>query len=220
MDLSPASIAERMQAVAVRGRVSPGWRRLVTALFDVCIIAAAAALAFVGRTWIPAAEPDAALADRALTYTPWIALAWLAMLVVCGAYQDRALSVGIDEYQRVLLASGLTAGGLAIYLYLAEVQLSRSYYLLLFCFGVPAILCGRRVMRFAEHRLHLSGRVSRRVLLVGAGSHLTDALTVIQRERWLGLRAVVAATQCKPEIKSADANGKRDIPAVLQALHD
>ena len=40
------------------------------------------------------------------------------------------------------------------------------------------------------------------------------------RYKPLGLRAVVAATQCKPEIKSADANAKRDIPAVLQALHD
>ncbi len=194
IDLTPAAIAERMSRNARRARLSPGWRRSSTALLDVFFILAAAALALVGRGLIPAAEPDAALADRALTYTPWVAAAWLALLVISGAYQDRALSVGIDEYQRVLLASGLTAGGLGVFLYLAGAQLSRSYYLLLFSIGVPAILCGRRVMRLFEHRLHVSGRVGKRVLLVGGGDHLTDALTVLQRERWLGLHAVGALT--------------------------
>jgi hypothetical protein len=39
------------------------------------------------------------------------------------------------------------------------------------------------------------------------------------RYKPLGLRAVVAATQCKPEQKAEDKRAKRDIPAVLQ-LHD
>lgn len=41
-----------------------------------------------------------------------------------------------------------------------------------------------------------------------------------ERYKPLGLRAVVAATQCKPETKSEDKRGKRDIPAVLQPLYD
>ena len=40
------------------------------------------------------------------------------------------------------------------------------------------------------------------------------------RYKPLGLRAVVAATQCKPEIKAADTRRQRDIPAVLQSLYD
>lgn len=39
------------------------------------------------------------------------------------------------------------------------------------------------------------------------------------RYKPLGLRAVVAATQCKPEVKAEDKHRKRDIPAMLQ-LHD
>ena len=39
------------------------------------------------------------------------------------------------------------------------------------------------------------------------------------RYKPLGLRAVVAATQCKPETKSEDKRTLRVIPAVLQ-LHD
>jgi hypothetical protein len=39
------------------------------------------------------------------------------------------------------------------------------------------------------------------------------------RYKPLGLRAVVAATQCKPEIKAEDKRRERDIPAVLQ-LHE
>lgn len=41
-----------------------------------------------------------------------------------------------------------------------------------------------------------------------------------ERYKPLGLRAVVAATQCKPEIKAAEARRKCDIPAVLQPLYD
>ena len=40
------------------------------------------------------------------------------------------------------------------------------------------------------------------------------------RYKPLGLPAVVAATQCKPETKSEDKRPKRDIPAVLQPLYD
>jgi exopolysaccharide biosynthesis polyprenyl glycosylphosphotransferase len=183
-----------MQAAVRRGPHTLSARRLATAVLDVLVIAAIGALALAGRSLIPAVEPDATLADRALTSTPWIAVAWLALLVLCGAYQERTLSVGVDEYQRVLLASGLTAGGLAVYLYLAEVPLSRSYYLLLFALGVPVLLVGRRVMRLVEHSLRNAGLGRRRVLLVGTGRHVSDTLAVLRRETWLGLHAVGALT--------------------------
>jgi exopolysaccharide biosynthesis polyprenyl glycosylphosphotransferase len=183
-----------MQAAVRRGPRTVSARRVLTAVLDVLLIAAIGALALAGRSLVPAVEPDATLADRALSSTPWIAVAWLALLVLCGAYQERTLSVGVDEYQRVLLASGLTAGGLAVYLYLAEVPLSRSYYLLLFALGVPALLVGRRVMRLVEHRLRNAGLGRRRVLLVGTGRHVSDTLAVLRRETWLGLHAVGALT--------------------------
>lgn len=44
--------------------------------------------------------------------------------------------------------------------------------------------------------------------------------TLQARYKPLGLRAVVAATQCKPEIKAAETRRKRDIPAVLQSLYE
>lgn len=40
------------------------------------------------------------------------------------------------------------------------------------------------------------------------------------RYKPIGLRAVVAATQCKPEAKAEKPRRKRDIPAVLQPLFD
>lgn len=40
------------------------------------------------------------------------------------------------------------------------------------------------------------------------------------RYKPLGLRAVVAATQCKPEAKAAQPRRERDIPAVLQPHFD
>lgn len=40
------------------------------------------------------------------------------------------------------------------------------------------------------------------------------------RYKPIGLRAVVAATQCKPETKTEKPRRERDIPAVLQPLFD
>lgn len=40
------------------------------------------------------------------------------------------------------------------------------------------------------------------------------------RYKPIGLRAVVAATQCKPEAKAEKPRRERDIPAVLQPLFD
>ena len=40
------------------------------------------------------------------------------------------------------------------------------------------------------------------------------------RYKPLGLRAVVAATRCKPEEKAEKPRQKRDIPVVLQPLYE
>lgn len=40
------------------------------------------------------------------------------------------------------------------------------------------------------------------------------------RYKPIGLRAVAAATQCKPETKSEDKRRERDIPPVLQPLYE
>lgn len=41
-----------------------------------------------------------------------------------------------------------------------------------------------------------------------------------ERYKPLGIRAVVAATQCKPEQKAADPRRERELPAVLQSLYE
>jgi len=49
----------------------------------------------------------------------------------------------------------------------------------------------------------------------------TEAKENLQkRYKPLGLRAVVAATQCKPEQKRKDKRREHDIPPVLQPLYD
>lgn len=41
-----------------------------------------------------------------------------------------------------------------------------------------------------------------------------------ERYKPLGLRAVVAATQCKPEVKTAEPRRERELPPVLQSLYE
>ncbi len=59
-----------------------------------------------------------------------------------------------------------------------------------------------------------------------AKKHPTHKPTTVANENLqarykpIGLRAVVAATQCKPEAKTEKPRRERDIPAVLQPLFD
>lgn len=41
-----------------------------------------------------------------------------------------------------------------------------------------------------------------------------------ERYKPLGLRAVVAATQCKPEVKTAEPRRECELPPVLQSLYE
>ena len=111
---------------------------------------------------------------------------WLVTLTMVGAYQSDVFGAGADEYKRVVRASGLTAAVVGITCYLAKFQLSRGFFVIAFCVGVPLLLVGRYALRATVHRARRRGNLMQTVLLTGTPDHVDEIARVLARETWLG----------------------------------
>jgi exopolysaccharide biosynthesis polyprenyl glycosylphosphotransferase len=122
---------------------------------------------------------------------------WVAALGLAGGYDVRFIGTGSDEYRKVLNAGvGLTAA-VAIFSYVVNVELSRSYLLI----SLPSLtlfdLVARYGMRKHLHHLRLTGRCMLSVVAVGHELAVADLITELRRERYHGL-TVVGACVAQP----------------------
>jgi exopolysaccharide biosynthesis polyprenyl glycosylphosphotransferase len=123
--------------------------------------------------------------------TPTIAV-WLLMLGFFGTYRPHQLSAGMEEYKGVVNSSVVTAGFVGIACYLAQVPLSRGFFVLTFVLGVPTLVLGRAGLRRGLHAARRRGVFQHRVLIAGDAAHIDEIATILTRESWLGYRVVGA----------------------------
>ncbi|MEO6999858.1 MAG: sugar transferase, partial [Terracoccus sp.] len=144
----------------------------------------------------------------AYTVGGYILVLWMVVLGINGAYARSHLGVGTSEYAKVIFASGMAAGLIGISSYLTRFNLSRGFFVLLFVVGVPSLLLWRFAARRAIHDAHRRGRLTTRVLLAGAASHVDDVATVLERESWLGYD-IVGALVPEPTHRTTTDHGVR-----------
>lgn len=184
-------------SAGVRARRTRAILRTGALLTDLAVLLVAGRLAFQLRTaltWLPEA-PD--LAASAATTAPGIITVWLAAIAAFGGYSTRYYGAGLDEYRKVFNGSLTAAGATGTLNYLLEYDLSRPFFLLLFALGTLGLLAGRYVFRKGIQAARRSGRLNRRVLLVGAPLHIDEVAETFRREAWLGLHVVGAITSTR-----------------------
>lgn len=164
-------------------------------LLDVALIAAAGAVAVLGREQLPFLDQaTGAIRESVGMIGPLMLVGWIGMVAVLGGYRHEIIGAGTDEFKRVLNA-GLFAGGLtAVGCYITQYPLSRGFFVLAYALGIPALLLGRYAVRKALHAARRRGTLTRRVLIAGTRSHVDDIARVLGRERWLGYDVVGALT--------------------------
>lgn len=122
----------------------------------------------------------------------WIAAAWMIANVLTGTYGKSRLGVGTGEYARILTAAALTAGVVGIGCYLAQFELARGFFALLFLLGVPMLLLWRWVARRVVRRARTRGHLLSRVLVSGSPARIDEVCQVLKRDRCLGYQIVGA----------------------------
>lgn len=140
------------------------WRRTAVRYrrSAVAIDAAVAGAVTAAVTWAVYAEPIIVLAASAASTLVFLALLWIVK-----GYEIGALGDGPGEYQAVLRAGAIGAFGLMAASYLGQLDLSRMLVLV----GVPALVAGAVLARYAHrrllHRARAAGRAMRRTVVVG-----------------------------------------------------
>jgi exopolysaccharide biosynthesis polyprenyl glycosylphosphotransferase len=202
-----------------------GRRRSVVALLvlaDALAIAVAMAVAAAAAGVIRwgADQPPAHGPGDALPAL--VGVGWLLTLAAQGGYEVRVLGVGGEEYRRVLHATLLCFGVLAIGSFLVALPLSRGFVALALPLGLLLLLAGRMAARRWLVRQRRRGWLCHRVLVLGERSSVTDFVAQLQLEPGVGLTVVGACLPHPGErLRDGDAvpvlGGYADVAEVARA---
>jgi exopolysaccharide biosynthesis polyprenyl glycosylphosphotransferase len=119
-------------------------------------------------------------------------LLWVLTLWLSGAYDDRYIGIGSDEFRKVLNAGVSLTAGLAILSYAVNTEISRAYLLLTMPSVTVLDLIVRYAMRKRLHRQRALGRCMAAVVAVGHESAVADLVTELRRDTHHGLSVVAA----------------------------
>jgi exopolysaccharide biosynthesis polyprenyl glycosylphosphotransferase len=116
--------------------------------------------------------------------------AWLVALAVSGSRDPKAVGHGPVEYKRVIQASLSVFGLVAIGSYLFQLDLPRSYLVIMLPAGLAALLVSRYLWRRWLHHRRDDGRYMAHVLAVGDRHTVVELLQDLKRAPRAGYRVV------------------------------
>src|ERR1700761_6027772 len=135
---------------------------------------------------------------------------WLLTLLLAGAYDERFIGVGTDEFRRVLHAGASLIAAVAILSYAFKADLARGYVVI----ALPCLTLFDHVARYGLrkrlHRCRERGECMRRVVVVGHEPVVADIVTMLRRETYHGLSVVAA---CLAD--AAEADNVDGVPAAV-----
>src|SRR3712207_2742813 len=131
------------RAVRTTGRpvTSAPSRRMLTVLpqaallLDSCVLVLLAIAAASARAWLGWFSAPLDVRTTFWIAGPAMLVGWVALIAVLGGYRERWFGAGMEEYKIVLSATLWTGGLTGVVAYLTQLNLSRSFYLLVFTFG-------------------------------------------------------------------------------------
>lgn len=128
---------------------------------------------------------------RSFTYTALgvgIATLWWIALQIDGAADIRVLGHGPAEYRRVVHASVMAFGILAIVTLLLKQDLSRGYLAIAFPAGLVGLLLGRKTLRTWLIRRRKAGAMTTNVLIIGGARSAQSIDSYFARRPGAGFR--------------------------------
>ena len=192
--MTAASLGRNRRAVAYSGTFTRyGTKVIHTAALvvaDFGTIAAAGAIAVLGRDVLGGFVPETYSAGSIPVVAVVFVGLWLSILAAVGAYRIEKIGVGSPEFNAILLGTCFAAGAMGVSAYLTAYNLSRGFFILLFVVGLPLLLVERFVMRRLVRVFRSRGLLCAPVILVGDHEHADSIAAVLRRATFLGYRVV------------------------------
>ena len=170
-------------------------------IWDAVAVAVAAAVGFILRWTIPY---NVDISD--LTYVFFagvVVVSWMAVLVLRGAYDTRVLGVGSEEFKRIIGASALVFGAIAIVAFALKLDLSRGFVLITFAVGSILLLTVRWVLRAWLRHERMYGHFLHQTVVVGSGSAQSEIVDMLDRDPVAGFTVVDVVDE--PSIEATDS---------------
>src|SRR4051794_15286270 len=117
-------------------------------------------------------------------------LLWLAAIAAARAYEARFLSVGFEEFRRVLAAAVVVIATVATASWATKAQIARGYVLIALPVATALTLLGRYLVRKWVHRRRRRGFFMSDVLLVGHGRTAAELVRQVRGDTHHGMRIV------------------------------
>jgi exopolysaccharide biosynthesis polyprenyl glycosylphosphotransferase len=169
----------------------PAWESFYTrglALTDLAVLAAAVAVAEIakfGRGADVAAQGPVDLSYTMLGVA--IAAGWWAALTLCKSRDLRVVGEGTSEYRRIIRASVLFFGWVAIASVMLKIDMSRGYLAIAFPFGLFLLVLTRKLWRVWLHRSRARGRNITRVLVIGGIESALHTARMLEQSKGSGM---------------------------------
>jgi exopolysaccharide biosynthesis polyprenyl glycosylphosphotransferase len=113
---------------------------------------------------------------------------WLAAMSVARAYETRFLTVGYEEFRRVLIAAVAVIATVGTFSWATKADVARGYVIIALPLATMLTLLGRYSARKFVHRRRRSGGCMSDVLLVGHGRSAADLVRQMRRDPHHGMR--------------------------------
>src|SRR5687768_11957124 len=203
----PALMTPKVVLRVSRRRWERGYVAAVIAI-DAATALAAAAVAYVGR-----------FGDNLTSHDQWGYLAltaslpvlWLAAMSVARAYEPRFLTVGYEEYRRVLIAAVAVIATVGTFSWATKAEVARGYVIIALPLATMLTLLGRYSARKFVHRRRRTGDFMSDVILVGHGRSAADLVRQMRRDPHHGMRIVGA---CVPSGSQSEDLAAVGIPVL------
>jgi len=119
-----------------------------------------------------------------------VVVAWVAVLVLRGAYDTRILGVGSEEFKRVVAGTATVFAAIALVAFAFKLELSRGFVLITFIVGVLLLLVVRWSLRAWLRHERRYGHFLHRTVVIGAGDAMAEIVDMLDRDPVAGLTVV------------------------------
>ncbi|WP_247828502.1 sugar transferase [Arthrobacter antioxidans] len=202
-----------------RTRKNDGWaqrygRRL--AVVDAAVVLWATVGALIIRFGVPETEQLNARDQPYIVLSLVLAAGWWVTLSLRGSREATVLGHGTEEYKRVVSASLILFGLVAIVSYALQFDTARGYVGVALPAGLIMLLLSRVIVRRLLHIEREHGRSCLRVLVVGSSSgvqHLADSLRAQPMAGYIPIGAYLPGVE--PDASTA---GNLDLQVVGRAV--
>ncbi|MDT0353781.1 sugar transferase [Pseudonocardia charpentierae] len=143
-------------------------------------------------------------------------LLWLATMAAARAYEARFLSVGFEEFRRVLMAAVVVIATVATTSWATKAEIARGYVLVALPMATALTLLGRYLVRKWVHRERRRGFYMSDVILVGHGRSAAELVRQMRTDTHHGMRIVGA---CVPSREGSTELTALGVP-VLGSFED